>query len=241
MSQHRSKDHRRSLIQLKKSPSNTKVFPLVDLTSDNESNDYDTANAHEPANLTLNSRALEKRKTVIEIGKSEVVLKLNQKILECIERDDRDKAEEYKDCLKDCLSSFGQSIRNQSDMSPGLATLTNHPSSLISNVLNSGLETSFIPPQDQVNHAPVDCTATAIDAQDQSGESQKRVRWISREEWMVVVGEIRARNKGHGKFDEIRAMFKPELDRFTNSQLSSKLNQLKNKKPAHYKSIVKAS
>jgi hypothetical protein len=58
---------------------------------------------------------------------------------------------------------------------------------------------------------------------------------------MLVVGDLRVPTKKSGtKFDQIKAMFTPELDRFSNCSLGSKLSQLKNKNPDRYNSIVKA-
>jgi hypothetical protein len=56
--------------QVKHSPSKIICFPLVDLTSDNETTDNDTkpSLAREPVNLISNNNTLEKRKHVIEIG-----------------------------------------------------------------------------------------------------------------------------------------------------------------------------
>jgi hypothetical protein len=226
---------------VKNSPSKITYFPLVDLTSGNKTTDNDTkpSLAREPVNLISNNNNLEKRKHVIEIGESEMVLKLNQKILECIERDDRDKADEYKECLKECLASFSLSKRHQSDISPGLASLTKHPSNSIS-ANNSGLETR-IPPQEKVNRLPAVNAVKVLKTQSQPSEKKKFKFWSKREEWMLVVGDLRVPSMRSGtKFDKIKAMFKPELDRFTNSSLGSKLSLLKNKNPDVYKSMIKA-
>jgi hypothetical protein len=233
---------RRSRRIVKKSPSSIKIFPLIDLTSDNETADSDdikTCLAHESANLTLHSDTLEKRKCVIEIGESEMVLKLNQKILECIERDDRNKANEYKECLKECLVSFSKRKSHQSDMSPGLATLTNHPSSSISYAHTSGPETRM-PSQYQVNHLPGKQIVTVIESQGHPSEKKERLRWTKREEWMLVVGELKVRRFGPFLYVHIKEMFKPELDRFTNTELKEKLNRLKNRNSYLYNTLVKA-
>jgi hypothetical protein len=231
---------RSSKIKIENSQSSTKVFPLVDLTSENETTGIESVKrspTHEPANMTLHNNHLEKRKCVIEIGKSEVVLKLNQKILECIERDDRDKADEYKECLKECLSSFSQSERHRSDTLPVLVTSINQTSSSISNEHTSTLETP-IPAQEEINLGSVDNMATVTEAQDHS--SKKWTRWTSREEWMLVAGEVRVvASKGNAQFDQIKAMFKPELDRFTNTALRKKLYILKNHNPYIYNTLVK--
>jgi hypothetical protein len=61
---------RLSNLLVKKSPSSTKIFPFIDLTSDDETIDNDvikTIRAHEPASLIFNNSTLEKRKHVIEI------------------------------------------------------------------------------------------------------------------------------------------------------------------------------
>jgi hypothetical protein len=166
-----------------------------------------------------------------------MVLKLNQKILECIERDDRDKADEYKECLKECLASFSLSKRHQNDMSPGLATLSKHPSSSIS-ANNSGLETR-ISLQDTVNRLPVVNTARVSETRSQTS-ANKTNRWTKRQEWMLVKGDVRLSSIGVTKLEEIKEMFKPDLDDFTNNGLCSKLYQLKSKNPARYKLYAKA-
>jgi hypothetical protein len=235
---------RRSNRTVKQSSSSTKQS--VDVASDDETTDINpikTRPAPEAANLTLHSETLQKRKRVLEIGESEMVLKLNQKILECIERNERDKAEEYREFLKECLASFSQSFsqskRHQSDLLPELTELANHSSSSI-DAHTSRLETC-IPPKDQVKRPPVaEKNVTDLEAQSQPSEKKKLKVWTRREEWMLVVGEQKVRNLGRSMFNPIKEMFKPELDRFTNKEFKSKLHRLKNHNPNLYNTLVKA-
>jgi hypothetical protein len=208
--------------------------------------------------LLQRAHALEVETDEIGCRHKKLIMKLNERIAECLDRNDLSKAREYQRCLSNYLFACGIT-RYESSAELSCSEDESENESEVSDLSSDSLSSSSGPKSEPTAKEPARFAEKVLRNEQFYKEflvnldtrvDQKRIRelkfgradglkWTMREEFFLVVGYLKVGDHALKRCHAIKKLFSKELARFQVNSMSTKLSVLQSqKKKTVYEMLV---